>query len=74
MAAMVCRDRFALNLRSVLSESCRTSAHDFALANKLGVEFGAVEGKVDVEVHAVESTLRRVHALEVLLQVLAAEI
>jgi hypothetical protein len=61
-------------LEPLLSESCRTSAHDFALANELGVEFGTVEGEVDVEVHAVESTLRRVHALEVLLEVLAAEV
>jgi hypothetical protein len=44
------------------------------LANELGVEFGAVEGEVDIEVHAVESTLRRVHALKVLLEVLAAEV
>ena len=44
------------------------------MANELGVEFGAVEGEVDIEVHAVESALRRVHALKVLLEVLAAEV
>lgn len=58
----------------VLSETCGTSAHDFALANEFGVEFGAVESEVDVEVHSVESTLRSVHALKVLLEVLAAEV
>jgi hypothetical protein len=61
-------------LKPLLSEACGTSAHDFALANELGVEFGAVEGEVDVEVHSVESTLRSIHALKVLLEVLAAEI
>jgi hypothetical protein len=61
-------------LEPLLSESCRTSAHDFALANELGVEFGTVEGEVDVEVHSVEGTLRSVHALKVLLEVLAAEV
>jgi hypothetical protein len=44
------------------------------LANELGVELGTVESKVDVEVHSVESTLRSIHALKVLLEVLAAEI
>jgi hypothetical protein len=44
------------------------------LADKLSVEFRTVESKVDVEVDAVESALRGVHALEILLEVLAAEI
>lgn len=57
-----------------LSESGRAATHDLALADKLGVELGAVEGEVDVEVDTVEGALRRVHALEVLLEVLAAEI
>ena len=57
-----------------LSESRCAAAHDFALAYQLGVELGAVEREVDVEVHTVESALRRVHALEVLFKVLAAEI
>ena len=61
-------------LEPLLSETCGTSAHDLALANELGVEFGTVEGEVDVEVHSVESTLRSVHALKVLLEVLAAEV
>lgn len=44
------------------------------MADELGIEFGAVEGEVDVEVHSVESALRSVHALKVLLEVLAAEV
>jgi hypothetical protein len=74
LAAVVCRDRFATNFKSALSEPRGTSTHDFALADKLGVEFGAVEGEVDVEVHAVECTLWRIHALKVLFEVLAAEV
>ena len=44
------------------------------MTNEFGVELGAVESEVDVEVHSVESTLRSVHALKVLLEVLAAEV
>ena len=44
------------------------------MTNELGVEFRAVESEVDVEVNSVEGTLRRVHALKVLLEVLAAEV
>jgi hypothetical protein len=58
----------------LLSESCRTSAHDFALANKLGIEFGTIKSQVNVEVHSVESALGCVHALKVLLEVLAAKV
>ena len=57
-----------------LSEPRGATTHDFALADELGVEFGAVQGEVDVEVDAVEGALRRVHALEVFLEVLAAEV
>ena len=44
------------------------------MANKLGVEFGAVESEVDVEVDAVEGALWGVHALEVLLEVLSRQV
>lgn len=73
---MVCRAQKSVCglMGPLLSETCGTSAHDFALTNELGVEFRAVESEVDVEVHSVESTLRRVHALKVLLEVLAAEV
>jgi hypothetical protein len=54
-----------------LSESRCAAAHDLALAHQLGVEFGPVQREVDVEVDAVECALRGVHALEVLLEVLA---
>ena len=60
--------------RTCLPEPCRAAAHDLALAHELGVELRTVEREVDVEVHAVESALGSVHALEVLFEVLAAEI
>jgi hypothetical protein len=60
--------------RSSLPEPCRAAAHDLALANELGVELGTVKREVDVEVYAVEGALGSVHALKVLLEVLAAEI
>ena len=41
------RDRFS-------SEASGAAAHDFALADELGVEFGAVEGEEDVKVDACE--------------------
>ena len=65
---------FATCSEQLLSESCGTPAHNFALANKLGVELGAVEREVDVEVDAVEGALWGVHALEVLLEVLSRQV
>lgn len=56
------------------SKSGGTSAHDLSLADKFGVEFGAVESEVNVKVNAVKSALRCVHALKVLFKVLAAEV
>jgi hypothetical protein len=69
-----CRVICAIFAWLLLSESCGTSAHDFALTNELGVEFGTVESKVDVEIHSVEGALGCVHALKVLLEILAAEV
>lgn len=60
--------------RCRLPEPGRAATHDLALANKLCVEFGSVEGEVDVEIHAVECALGCVHAFEVLLEVFAREI
>ena len=57
-----------------LSESRCAAAHDLALAHQLGVELGAVEREVDVEVDAVEGALWGVHALEVLLEVLSRQV
>lgn len=54
----------------ILSEPSRAATHDFTLANELGVEFGAVEREIDVEVYAVESSLRCVHALKIFFEVL----
>lgn len=58
----------------LLSESRRATTHDLALANQLSIEFGTVEREIDVEINSVECALRCVHALEVFLQILAAEI
>jgi hypothetical protein len=60
--------------RRRLPESRCAAAHDLALADKLGVEFGSVEGEVDVEVNAVEGALGCVHALKVLFEVLARQV
>jgi hypothetical protein len=57
-----------------LPEPSRATTHDFALAYQLGVELRTVKRKVDVKVNAVESTLGRVHAFEVLFKVLSGEI
>ena len=58
----------------LLSESCRAPTHDLALAYQLSIELAAVEGEIDIEVDAVEGALRGIHALEVLLKVLAREV
>jgi hypothetical protein len=44
------------------------------LTYQLGVEFRAVEREVNVKVDAVEGALRCVHAFEIFLEVLAAQI
>ena len=64
----------ALPSLHVLSEARGAAAHDFALADELGVELAAVEGEVDVEVDAVEGALRRVHALEIFFEIFAREV
>lgn len=57
-----------------LPEAGRAATHDLALTHELGVELRAVQGEVDVEVDAVEGALGSVHALEVLFEVLSAEV
>lgn len=57
-----------------LSEASSAAAHDLALADELGVELGPVEREVDVEVDAVKSALRCIHAFEILFEVFAREI
>ena len=44
------------------------------MTDKLGIELAAVESEVDVEVDAVEGSLGGIHALEVLLEILAREV
>lgn len=60
--------------KRVLTELGATSAHNLTLANQLGVELGSVQRQVNVKVDTVEGALWSVHALEILLQVLAAKI
>jgi hypothetical protein len=76
MVAMFGRSpsHFTASTGTVLPEPCRAAAHDLALANELGVELRPVKREVDVEVNAVEGALGSVHALKVLLEVLAAEV
>lgn len=57
-----------------LPEARCATPHHLALTHQLGIEFAAVERKIDVEIHAVESALRRIHALKVFLEILAREI
>ena len=59
---------------SPLSKPRRTPPHRLTLADELGIELAAVEGEVDIEVNAVESALGRVHALEILFEILPREI
>jgi len=57
-----------------LSEASGAAAHDFALTHQLSVELRTIKCEVDVEVDAVKGTLRCVHALKVLLKVLARKV
>jgi hypothetical protein len=57
-----------------LSEARSTSTHDLALTHELGVELGTIKREVNVKINAVKCTLGRVHAFEVLFQVLAAKV
>lgn len=58
----------------ILPKPRSAATHYFTLADQLGTELGAVQCQVDVKVHTVECALRCVHALKVLLKVLAGEI
>jgi len=54
-----------------LFKPTRAPPHNLTLTYQLSVELGAVEREVDVEVNAVEGSLGRVHALEVLFEIFA---
>ena len=54
-----------------LPELGAASTHNFSLANQLGAEFTSVKSEVYIEVDPVEGSLRRIHALEIRLQILA---
>jgi hypothetical protein len=57
-----------------LSELRRAAAHDFTLTHQLGVELAAVECEINVKVHSVKRSLRCIHTLEILLEILAGKI
>lgn len=59
---------------SRLPEAGSAAAHNLALAHKLCAELGAVQSQVNVKVYSVEGTLRRIHSLEILFEVLARQI
>lgn len=58
----------------ILPKSRSAATHYFTLAYQLGTEFGTIQCQVDIKVHTVECALGCVHALKVLLKVLAGEI
>ena len=64
--------------RSIFSvcstESGSTTAHNLTLADKLGVELRAIECEIDIKVNSVECSLRGIHPLKVLLQILPRKI
>jgi len=57
-----------------LSESRRTSPHDFTLTNEFSVKFAPIEGEVDVEIDTVKRSLGSIHPFEVFLEILPREI
>jgi len=57
-----------------LLESRCAAAHDFSLANQLGVELGSIKGKINVKIYSVKCSLWGIHSFEIFLQVLAREI
>ena len=58
----------------LLSETRSAATHDLPLADEFGTELGPVQRQVDIEVDSVEGSLGGVHALEVLLEVLAGQV
>jgi hypothetical protein len=59
--------RRALFAGSPLYEPRSAPAHDIPLTYQLRIKLAAVKRQVDVEIHTVEGTLRRVHPFEILL-------
>jgi hypothetical protein len=57
-----------------LSKASRATTNGFTLANDFSTQLRAIQGKVDVEVDAVEGTLWGVHTLKIFLKILAAKI
>ena len=56
---------------TLLSESRGTPPHNLALTHQLRVELTPVERQIDVKIHPIERPLRRVHPLEILLEILS---
>lgn len=61
-------------LHSHSSKPSTTPPHHIALTHQLGIKLASIQRQVNVKIHAVKSPLRRIHALKVLLQVLARQI
>lgn len=57
-----------------LPETRAAASHDFTLAHQLSTELRAVQCQVNIKVDSVKSSLRRVHALKVLFEILARQI
>jgi hypothetical protein len=51
-----------------------TPPHHISLTDQFGIKFTPIQSQVDVEVDAVESSLRRIHPLKVLFEVLPREV
>lgn len=54
-----------------LSKPGTASAHDLALANQFRIKLGSIERQINVKVHAVECSLRCIHAFEVFFEILS---
>lgn len=61
-------------LKTNLSKSGSTPAHNLTLANQLGIKLTSVKREIDIEVHSVECSLRCIHSLEIFLQVLPRQV
>ena len=64
----------SLLLLLLLPEPRSAAAHNLSLTDQLGAKLRPIQRQVNVEIHPVERALWRVHALKVLLEVLAAEV
>ena len=57
-----------------LPKSRSAPPHDIPLTHQFRIEFATVKRQVDIEVDTVKCSLRRIHPLEVLLQILPRQV